>query len=286
MEGADNPIYSWNKTVEPIEYTINSVIGDITIDAKCGDPANHPVRLEWYNDEEPGSDPAITSINVPHGNTIHPNDSDCTDTFPLQTGYEIKYSVPDMGREITITDDNTVIQYHYGLKKYKVTYTGNSTVTINTSESDEVKHGEAITTRDVYTIESGYQNANAIIVSGTATGVSVNNGSVTVTGVTSNVTVKISADSIPTHNYCVRFSIEQAGTIGGDEPYCSTIQEGTCHEDISYSLNNGYEIYGEIPSQITINTDTIDVCNITEDVDLVIPVRLVTHTVKYCLTDG
>ena len=288
MVGADNPIYSWNKIVGPISYRVNSVIGSITIDSdECGDPANHPVQLEWYNDEEPESNPVITSINVSHGSIIHPNDSDCTSTFTLPTGYEIKHSIPDMDSAITITDDNTVIQYHYGLKKYKVTYTGDSTVTINIRESDEVKHGEAITTRNVYTIESGYQNATATIISGTATGASTDNGSVTVTGVTSNVTVRISADSIPTHNYCVSFSIEQAGTIGGDEPYCSTIQEGTCHEDISYSLNSGYEIYGEIPSQITINADnTIDVCNITEDVNLIIPVRLVTHTVKYCLTDG
>lgn len=289
MEGASNPIYSWNKTVEStLRYSIDSVIGSITIDSnECGDPANHPVRLEWYNDEEPESNPVITSINVSHGSIIHPNDHDCISTFPLQTRYEIKYSNPAMDSEISITDDNTVIQYHYGLKEYKVTYNGDSTVTINISESGKVKHGEDITTDNVYTIESGYQNANAIIISGTATGVSINNGSVTVTGVTSNVTVKISADSIPTHNYCVRFSIEQAGTIGGDEPYCSTIQEGTCHEDISYSLNSGYEIYGEIPSQITINNDnTIDVCNITEDIELVIPVRPITHTVKYCLTDG
>ena len=180
---------------------------------ECGDPANHPVQLEWYNDEESESNPVITSINVSHGSIIHPNDSDCTSTFTLPTGYEIKRSIPDMDSAITITDDNTVIQYHYGLKKYKVTYTGDSTVTINISESDEVKYGKAITTRNVYTIESGYQNANATIVSGTATGASTDNGSVTVTGVTSNVTVRISADSIPTHNYCVSFSIEQAAVM-------------------------------------------------------------------------
>jgi hypothetical protein len=218
MEGANNPIYSWNKTTEStLRYSIDSVIGNITIDSnECGDPANHPVQLEWYNDEEPESDPAIRSISVPHGNIIHPNDPNCTSTFTLPIGYEIKRSIPDMDREITITDDNTVIQYHYGLKEYKVAYIGDETVTINISESGKVKHNEAITTQGVYTIESGYQNANAIIVSGNATGVSVDNGSVTVTGVTSNVTVKISADSIPTHQYCVRFSIDQAGTFGSD----------------------------------------------------------------------
>lgn len=290
MEGANNPIYSWNKTTEStLRYSIDSVIGNITIDSnECGDPANHPVQLEWYNDEEPESDPAIRSISVPHGNIIHPNDPNCTSTFTLETGYEIKYSVPDMNRAITITDDNTIIQYHYGLKEYIVTYIGDETVTINVSESGKVKHNEAITTQGVYTIGSGYQNATATIVSGTATGASANNGSVTVTGVTSNVTVKISADSIPTHNYCVSFSIDQAGTFGADPDktsrYCKIIQEGTCHKDIPYSLNSGYEIYGEIPSQITINADnTIDVCNITEDTELVIPVRLVTHTVRFYL---
>lgn len=277
MEGADNPIYSWNKTVEPIEYIINSVIGSITIDAECGDPAIRKVTIQWVNEQGTLMHQKINDVET--GSTILPEDY--VSDWPLPEGYYIKDMNPAEGTSIIVNSDKTII-YNCKQYQYTVNFVAGNGITITGPSSAIVTYNEG--TNSTYIISSEYRNA-VETHTGTAN-ISLNNGSVVVSNVKSNVTITISATQIPSYNVSFAFDDPNAGTV------TPTVQvlEGGCAE-VGYTLNNYYTIdsitkegSGDDPTQDP-QTNTIEVCNVTGNVNVTIHTNYnppaVTHTVTF-----
>lgn len=280
MEGADNPIYSWNKIVGPISYHVNSVIGNITIDAKCGDPAIRKVTIQWVNEQGALMHQEIDDVET--GSTILPEDY--VDDWPLTEGYYIKNMNPAEGTPI-IVDSDKIIIYNCKQYQYTVDFVGRNGVTITGISTDNVIYNGG--TSSTYRVDPEYRNA-VEAHTGTAN-VSLNNGSVVVSNVKSNVTVTISATQIPSYNVSFAFDDPNAGTV---TPSTVQVLEGGCAE-VGYTLNDYYTINsitkegsGDDPIYDP-QTNTIKVCNVTGNVNVTIHTNYnppaVTHTVTYTL---
>lgn len=183
---------------------------------------------------------------------------------------------PAEGTSIIVDSDKT-ITYTCKLYQYTVEFVAGNGITITGPSSAIVTYNEG--TNSTYTISSEYRNAIETHT-GTAN-VSLNNGSVTVSNVKSDVTVTISATQIPTHNVSFAFDDPNAGTLTS-----STVQviEGECAE-VEYILNQGYTIDTidtEGPGTEIHTSNTITICDVTGDVNVTIN-TILKHTVTYTL---
>lgn len=195
---------------------------------------------------------------------------------------------PVEGTTILVNSDKT-ITYNCRLYEYTVNFVGSDGVTITGISTDTVLHNRG--TSSTYRVDSEYRSVTETHT-GTAV-VSLNDGSVTVTNVKSDVTITISASQIPSYYVSFAFDDSNAGTLDPDRVQ---VLEGGCAE-VGYTLNDYYTIdsitkegSGDDPTYDP-QTNTIKVCDVTGDVSVTINTNYnppaETHRVTYTLSgDG
>jgi hypothetical protein len=106
-----------------------------------------------------------------------------------------------LNTEIIINDDET-IDYFCTRNQYTVTFVAGDGITLNQNVGGSVLYDQTFSQSRVYTVNSGYsaENVTAVVTTGTAGSPTCGaENSVSIPNVQSNITVTISADSIPTH---------------------------------------------------------------------------------------
>lgn len=265
-----------------ITETISSVEGDIVVIASCGEEDTYTITINWVD----GQNTLHTETDiVQSGATILPEDY--VGDWTLPEGYYINSMSPAEGTSIFVNSDKT-ITYDCRLYEYNINFVAGNGITLNPLDPQYVLYGESLTINNVYEINQGYRSATQTHT-GNA-GVSLNNGSVTVTNVKSDVTITISASQIPSYYVSFAFDDPNAGTLDPDRVQ---VLEDNCAE-IEYTLNEYYTldtIDTEGPGTETHTSNTVKICDVTGDVTVTINTNYnppaETHKVTYTLSgDG
>ena len=264
-----------------ITETISSVEGDVVVIASCGEEDTYTVTINWVDRQNTLH--TETDI-VQSGASILPEDY--INDWTLPEGYYINSMSPAEGTTILV-DSNKTITYDCRLYEYNINFVAGDGITLNHIDPQYVLYGESLTINDVYEINQGYRSATETHT-GNA-GVSLNNGSVTVTNVKSDVTITISASQVPSYYVSFAFDDSNAGTLDPDR--VQVLEDG-CAE-IEYTLNEYYtldSIDTEGPGTETHTSNTIKVCDVTGDVTVTINTNYnppaETHRVTYKLSEG
>lgn len=171
-----------------ITETISSVEGDVVVIASCGEEDTYTVTINWVD----GQNTLHTEIDiVQSGASILPEDY--VNDWTLPEGYYLNSMSPAEGTTILVNSDKT-ITYDCRLYEYNINFVAGNGITLNSIPPQYVLYGESLTINDVYEVNQGYRSA-AETHTGNA-GVSLNNGSVTVTNVKSDVTITLAASQI------------------------------------------------------------------------------------------
>ena len=262
-----------------ITETISSVEGDVVVIASCGEEDTYTVTINWVD----GQNTLHTEIDiVQSGASILPEDY--VNDWTLPEGYYLNSMSPAEGTTILVNSDKT-ITYDCRLYEYNINFVAGNGITLNSIPPQYVLYGESLTINDVYEVNQGYRSA-AETHTGNA-GVSLNNGSVTVTNVKSDVTITIYASQISSYYVSFAFDDPNAGTLDPDR--VQVLEDG-CAE-IEYTLNEYYtldSIDTEGPGTETHTSNTIEVCDVTGDVTVTINTNYnppaETHRVTYTLS--
>jgi hypothetical protein len=191
-----------------ITETISSVEGDIVVIASCGEEDTYTVTINWVDRQNTLH--TETDI-VQSGASILPEDY--VGDWTLPEGYYINSMSPAEGTTILVNSDKT-ITYDCRLYEYSINLVADEGITLNSFVPQYVLYGESLTINDIYEINQGYRSATETHT-GDA-GVSLNNGSVTVTNVKSDVIITISASQVPSYYVSFAFDDSNAGTLDPD----------------------------------------------------------------------
>jgi hypothetical protein len=184
-----------------IEYTILTVTDDIIISANCGEDDTHNVTVNWV-DLPQGTVLNTETFVVNDGSQIAPEDY--VNDYTLPEGYFMDSMNPMEGTTIVVDSDKT-ITYNCKKYEYRISFSAGDGIIMNPVPGAYVLYGESITINNAYEIAQGYANASEIHT-GNA-GVSLDNGSVTLTNVKSNVSIIISASKL----YTVTYTLDGGG---------------------------------------------------------------------------
>ena len=265
-----------------IQYTILTVTDNIVISANCGEDDTHNVTVNWV-DLLQGTVLNTETFVVNDGSQIAPEDY--VNDYTLPEGYFMDSMNPMEGTTIVVDSDKT-ITYNCKKYEYRISFSAGDGIIMNPVPGAYVLYGESITIDNAYEIAQGYANASEIHT-GNA-GVSLDNGSVTLTNVKSNVSIIISASKL----YHVTYTLDgggiqlyKDGQIVPAQSSTDTVEDGNCSE-MGYIVSSGYNFDGAtssvqsiVPTVDTTNR-TVEVCP-TSDVTITLTVSRIIHNVVY-----